>query len=190
MRGLSIKQPWAWAIVNAGKRIENRSWPTHYRGPVLIHASGMRGNKQALLEEVEDGWESVMYMANASGVDLSHVKPNLGMFRQHAGGVVGRANLVDCVEAYDSPWFVGPWGFVLQDVEPTPFVQWPGSLGLWNVPARLLVELQNPKPRERAMATEPCSSVRSLAELQNPKPRERGPQIELPFVDDRGGRYE
>ena len=26
MKALSIRQPWAWAICNAGKRVENRAW--------------------------------------------------------------------------------------------------------------------------------------------------------------------
>ena len=39
MKALSIRQPWAWLIVNGHKDIENRSWPTRFRGPVLIHAA-------------------------------------------------------------------------------------------------------------------------------------------------------
>lgn len=30
---ISIRQPWAWLILNAGKDIENRDWPTNFRGP-------------------------------------------------------------------------------------------------------------------------------------------------------------
>ncbi len=41
MKALSVRQPFAWAIVHGGKDVENRSWATSYRGPVLIHA-GMR----------------------------------------------------------------------------------------------------------------------------------------------------
>jgi hypothetical protein len=38
-RALTLKNPWAWAITNAGKRIENRGWPAP-RGlqRVLVHA--------------------------------------------------------------------------------------------------------------------------------------------------------
>lgn len=32
MKALSIQQPWAWAIVKRDKRVENRTWPTTYRG--------------------------------------------------------------------------------------------------------------------------------------------------------------
>lgn len=32
MKGLSLRQPWAWAVVHAGKTIENRRWNTSFRG--------------------------------------------------------------------------------------------------------------------------------------------------------------
>ena len=35
---LSIRQPWAWLIVNGHKDIENRDWPTNFRGRLLVHA--------------------------------------------------------------------------------------------------------------------------------------------------------
>ena len=39
MRIVSIKQPWATLIARGLKDVENRTWATRYRGPVLIHAS-------------------------------------------------------------------------------------------------------------------------------------------------------
>ena len=39
MKALSVRQPWAWAIIYALKNIENRGWPINYRGDVLIHAA-------------------------------------------------------------------------------------------------------------------------------------------------------
>lgn len=44
-----------------------------------------------------------------------------------------RANLVDCVTKSDSPWFFGPYGFVLEDVSPLPFVRMKGELGIFEV---------------------------------------------------------
>ncbi len=38
MKCISVRQPWAWLIVNGFKDIENRSWSTTYRGPLAIHA--------------------------------------------------------------------------------------------------------------------------------------------------------
>ena len=39
---LSIRQPWAWLIAHGWKNIENRTWPTGYRGRFLIHAAAER----------------------------------------------------------------------------------------------------------------------------------------------------
>lgn len=40
MRILTVRQPWAWAIIHAGKDVENRTrnLAGDYRGPVAIHA--------------------------------------------------------------------------------------------------------------------------------------------------------
>ena len=35
---LSFRQPWAWVVAKGIKPIENRNWPTEYRGLFLIHA--------------------------------------------------------------------------------------------------------------------------------------------------------
>lgn len=48
MRILTVRQPWAWAIVHGGKDVENRgrNIAGSYRGPVAIHA-GMREDTAA-----------------------------------------------------------------------------------------------------------------------------------------------
>lgn len=40
MRALTVRQPWAWAIIHGGKDVENRTRNIagSYRGPVAIHA--------------------------------------------------------------------------------------------------------------------------------------------------------
>lgn len=39
IRCLSLRQPWASLVVSGRKDVENRSWRTNHRGPLLIHAS-------------------------------------------------------------------------------------------------------------------------------------------------------
>lgn len=39
MKAISIRQPWASLIASGDKTIETRTWPTDYRGPLLICAS-------------------------------------------------------------------------------------------------------------------------------------------------------
>jgi hypothetical protein len=46
VKALSIHQPWAELIARGDKKFETRSWQTHHRGVILIHAS-----KAAILED-------------------------------------------------------------------------------------------------------------------------------------------
>ncbi len=38
MKAITICQPYAELIARGIKRVENRKWPTHHRGPIAIHA--------------------------------------------------------------------------------------------------------------------------------------------------------
>ena len=39
MKALTLWQPWATLVAIGAKKIETRSWPTKYRGPLAIHSS-------------------------------------------------------------------------------------------------------------------------------------------------------
>jgi len=122
MKILSIRQPWAALIARGIKNVENRSWRTRYRGPVLIHAS------------LQSSATSLDEIARRLGVEL----PALDLQR---GGVVGATNIVDCVSSHTSPWYEGKFGFILDGSRSMPFFPWKGALGLRDVPAGLLVEI-------------------------------------------------
>lgn len=128
MKALSIRQPWAWAILTLGKRHENRTWMSGYRGEVLIHAA-----KGCTGRECQD---ALAFMAERDLLPY-HDDRWPGLDGLDRGGIVGVANVVDCVTKSDSPWFVGPAAFVLDDVRPLPFVACRGALGFWNVPAEV-----------------------------------------------------
>lgn len=115
---LSVRQPWAWLIVNGWKNIENREWPTRFRGRFLIHASkGMtRGEYDS----------AVIFVA---GFAPSLVIPPMAALDR--GGIVGEAVLLDCVTRHDSEWFCGTYGFVLDEQKPLPFEPCTGALGFF-----------------------------------------------------------
>lgn len=117
MKALSIRQPWAWLIVNGFKDIENRSWPTRFRGRIYVHAS-----KGMTDDEYLDAFE----VAQQNGVMLP-----LG-HELERGGIVGEVEIADCVTQSESPWFFGPCGFVLRDAKPLPFQPLKGALGFFN----------------------------------------------------------
>lgn len=121
IKALSIMQPWAWLIVAGHKDVENRTWPTSYRGPVLIHAG-----KRFDFDPQEWDWP---HIEQPCDFDL--------------GGIVGEAEIIDCVRDSRSPWFHGPYGFVLDNMRPLPFRPCRGQLGFF-------VPDFNPQPRDAA----------------------------------------
>jgi ASCH domain len=115
---LSIRQPWAWAIIHAGKDIENRNWRTSYRGPVCIHAGRGMTNREYLEFE------------GLYGFDRRWTIPEPEDLQK--GGIIGVAEITDCVWRHPSPWFSGRWGFVLADTRPVDFIPVRGELGIFN----------------------------------------------------------
>ena len=132
MRALSIRAPWWWMILHAGKDVENREWFTRYRGPVLIHASKWwrAGEVRADIAWIDAriGLPAGMRARLLAGDDL--------FLRALGGHVVGRAEMTGCVRASPSPWFQGTFGFELRAAvafsQPIPCQ---GELGLFRVPA-------------------------------------------------------
>lgn len=119
---LSIRQPWAWAIINAGKDIENRSWQAmnhglSIRGNIAIHASlGMtKGEYEA----------AALFMAS---IGIKCPPPH----ELDRGGIIGLVDVVGEVQASNSPWFFGPRGLVLENAEPCDFIPCKGALGYFS----------------------------------------------------------
>ena len=129
MRALSLQQPWAWLIVHGFKDIENRKWPTKFRGEFLVHAS-KKFDKLGYLYVRDEIWP---------GLEHVPVLPSVDEFLR--GGIVGKATIIDCVEQSDSVWFFGPYGFVVRDALPLNFVELNGMLGFFTVPNAVLDEL-------------------------------------------------
>jgi hypothetical protein len=116
---LSVRQPWAWAIIHAGKDIENRSWQVvnhglRQRGRIAVHAA------QGLLRS--EYTSARMFMAGL-GIECP---PAADLLR---GGVIGSVEIVDVVSRSESPWFFGPRGLVLRNPEVWTFIPCIGALG-------------------------------------------------------------
>ena len=91
-RVLSIQPPWAWAIFHAGKDVENRSWSTNHRGPLLIHASSRQFGGDSL-EEVRE------LIADASGIAPDQLPTEFPRSQ-----LLGLVDLEDITEDSRSPW--------------------------------------------------------------------------------------
>lgn len=129
MKCLSVRQPWAWAIVNGIKDVENRDWYTSFRGPLLIHAAKTFGR---------DEREDIEYVEDIARIKLP--KPD----EYTLGAVVGGAVVIDCTKQQSSKWHMSfSFGWYLNNAvafaEPIPLR---GSLGLFDVPNTQSVEVE------------------------------------------------
>jgi hypothetical protein len=125
MKAITLRQPWAWAIINAGKDIENRNWKTHFRGKVAIHAAvGMTR------DEYDRACEYIR------GVNRRIRIPAYEELER--GAIIGTVEIVDCVQNSDSPWFMGEYGFVLERPKGLPRpIPCKGALSFWDVPQHI-----------------------------------------------------
>lgn len=122
MKCLSIRQPWAWIICAGIKDVENRVWPTQFRGEFLVHAGKTIDR---------DGIEYLKDM----GFRVPDPLPTCG--------IVGIATIIDCVESSRSKWFGGPFGFVIKDAYPVKFAPLPGMLRFFEVDMK---PVRQPRP--------------------------------------------
>ncbi|MGV1768753.1 ASCH domain-containing protein [Agrobacterium vitis] len=122
---LSIRQPWAWCIINLGKDIENRDWYTKFRGPVCIHAS-----KGMTRDEYEGCLATVHTISRTHPFTPGGAFPALKELAR--GAIVGTAEITACVDRSTSPWFFGRYGFVLHNVKPVDFIPVNGALGFFD----------------------------------------------------------
>lgn len=101
MKAITIKQPWSALIVQGIKDIENRSWPTKYRGRVLIHASAspVRRPKYApiafpyTLEQESE--------LSSKGIYAAFGKLKIPQIN---GAIIGSVEIIDCVINHPSVW--------------------------------------------------------------------------------------
>ena len=134
MKTLSIRQPWAWLIVNGYKTVENRSRSLGaHNGPLLIHASSTLTNSQWL--------ECREFLASKPA--LSYLLPLLpAPHRLDLGGIVGmvevwakvqnRSDLYNA-KSLDGAWYMGETGYFLSLPKVLPFKPCKGRLGFFDV---------------------------------------------------------
>lgn len=140
MRILTVRQPWAWAIIHGGKTVENRSANVAggYRGPVAIHA-GLQLDDSAFADAtLHNAWLRAGGDSAPGGWGISK-----------RGRIIGVVDLVDVhlCSGECSPWAHGPVDlgrgvrdlFHMEFTNPRPLVEpipYTGALGLRNLAAR------------------------------------------------------
>jgi len=157
VRVLTVKQPWAWAIVHGGKDVENRVRSLGpYRGPVAIHA-GLGWSEQGAEDtEVIRAVVSELNGWRASDLELwgaDTIEPDDPRFVR--GAVIGVVNRwaehrprPGCcpnlgVRPFGGPWAMADhWHSNLSDPRPLPRpIPATGRLGLWRPDDDLLTAI-------------------------------------------------
>lgn len=145
MKGFTLWEPWATLMALGFKKNETRSWRTHYRGPLVIHAAKTDRSAGAIVQIFKD--------AGKSDEELGDLCSAIGQWP--FGKVVAVVRLVDCISTEEAiqrgltqgeraygDYSPGRFAWItsgLRKVDPP--VAWKGSQGLWNVPERLASQL-------------------------------------------------
>lgn len=128
-KAITLTQPWASLVAVGAKRVETRSWPTSYRGPLLIHAAKGKPDLEYAREIVARGFLPDEPLPLGVIVARCHLQ------------FCGSTGVAFAMLASDSPerefgdfsW--GRFGWTLTQVERIdPPVPWRGALGLWDGP--------------------------------------------------------
>lgn len=135
MKTLSIKEPHATLLLTPYKTIETRSWPTSYRGPILLHASKFIPSYRS----DPAMWDRVLKLYDKEE-SRTGSRPK---FRN--GHIYAKAVLVDCIEMteenikalsqdeIDAGYYApGRYMWILSNIEALPEpIKCRGHLGLW-----------------------------------------------------------
>jgi len=125
VKAITIRQPWAELIVRGDKDVENRSWRTRHRGPLLIHA-GVTADRASFQQY---------------GVPESAAR----------GAIIGVVELVEVTRTRSSEWHAdGQWGWYLararRFAKPIPLK---GRRMLFEVPTRAVAAQLGGRKRVR-----------------------------------------
>lgn len=134
LRALSVRQPWAWALAEGHKPVENRTWDTPFRGRFALHA----GIARFELDEVDQVREA----GKLWGVSVKSIMDQC-CDPANRGAVLALADIVDCVRSdfakqYPaSKAWVNDSGFcfVIANVVRVPPVRVRGQLGFFALDA-------------------------------------------------------
>ena len=128
---LSVPQPWAFAILNGGKNVENRNWKTPFRGRIWIHAPKT--------EWIDDIKYCLARVAVQKRISLDAAKARYTEQRKFSA-ILGSVELyrIDRLDELkpDDPvltnhWANGPFLWMLREPETCTPRPMPGQRRLW-----------------------------------------------------------
>jgi hypothetical protein len=138
MIALSVRGPWWWFILHAGKPVENRGWEGRY---LAVQMAILRRAQGRCLLHASSGCTKIEYeeaCEDAESIGLTEFPAFATMLR---GGLVGRMELGDFVTQSDSPWWAGGGAIEIKNAEPIEFIPYIGTTGFFTVSDRPIIPL-------------------------------------------------
>lgn len=118
-KAISVRQPWAWALIHGGKDVENRNKAPIGTRQLIGHRIQIHAAKGMTRDEYENALDYMLRL----GVPCPHPSELL------RGGVIGSVRLTDVVSERPSRWFFGPRGLVVDEPQACEPTAGPGQLG-------------------------------------------------------------
>lgn len=136
MRGLTLHRPWDWAMAHGGKNIENRpwkAWRSSIGERIALHAGKVYSDTGAgFIDGVLGLGRAPLESASRAGVIVATTRVAGWV---HCGGHWHGVPSEVAKAALASPWFMGPYGWIVSDTFALPDpVPCQGALGLWKLP--------------------------------------------------------
>jgi len=133
-KALSIKNPWAYLIAMGIKDVENRSWKTHFRGRIYIHAS----LKPDRMMHDADGYSKEQW-----NILMSKEIDTLFLYTKNPikSAIIGEVDIVGCVKNHSSIWaHKNPdmWHWILESpvMYQVPIFDVKGAQSFWKYPRK------------------------------------------------------
>lgn len=137
MKAITISQPYASLIASGAKWIENRTWPTNYRGALAIHAGkGLQYLDRDELTNYPSGCVIAVGKLVAC-VELSKIK-SMGLQFGYQDDYIPGSTKRTWAHALLHEHAEGPWCWILEDVRKVDHVPVRGAQGLWEYEKALL----------------------------------------------------
>ena len=131
VKALTLRPPWAWAMIYGGKDVENRRWRTAYRGPLLIHAG----------KNADPDPEATSRLLWTMADPEAFRQPRAAWQAREA--IIGVVHLADVLTDSRSPWATAGWyNWAFEFPAPIdPPIPCRGRPGLWVPPAAVAERL-------------------------------------------------
>lgn len=142
-RVLTIEQPWAWAIMEGFKDVENRDWILKYQGILAIHSSKTFD---------KEGYEWISKNCSMLGINPFEIPQPEDFSLGYILGTIFMEGVIELdqedveienerlLKYLSSEWFFGKYGFCLQHPRKCKQISLKGQLGVFRLPDDIKLE--------------------------------------------------